>query len=513
MAGPGSSYDEMPYDGGASAGSHPRRLAAIGHVFGMNPAPPATCRVLELGCAVGTNLINMAATLPGAEFVGIDLFESQVIQARQRAAEIGLRNIRFEAADIMEFGPGEKPFDYILACGVFSWVPEAVQERMLELCDELLARDGIAFITYNTLPGWYMRLPVRDLMLMASGEGSVDERVRVSAGILDFVVRAADAAADHSARGDRTFADIVKRERVILDDMPANYVAHEHLEANNRPIYFKDFVAMATEHGFQYLAESIIATMFPTELEPGIRAELDRMTHSQVGMEQLLDFIRGRQFRQTLLCRSDREVRRDLDALRLDGMYLSVKGKFVAPDDPQYSPERPAFRDGQAITRFGDPAMARVVEMVADAAPQQVRFEDALPPGIPDETRRKIEKSLITMYLAGFLRLDIEPTALSRVATQRPRASRAALATRSREEVTNLLHQSVLLSPMASLLFELLDGTRDRAALARDFRSGIERAPEAGDLAHLAGDPVALETAMNEALSELAEKALLEADD
>lgn len=503
----------MPYDGGASAGSHPRRLATLGRVFGMEPAPPSNCRVLEVGCSVGTNLIHMAASLPGSTFVGIDLFESQILEARRRAERIGLTNIRFEAADMMDFGAGEAPFDYILACGVFSWVPRAVQARLLALCNELLTPQGIAYITYNILPGWYMRLPTRDLMVMAAGDGTVEERVRRAAGILDFVNRAASSAADHDARGDRTFAAMVQREREILDRMPAEYVAHEHLEADNMPVYFRDFIGLAQANGFQYLADAAVVTMFPTELDPGIQEELSRMTNTQVGLEQLMDFIRGRQFRQTLLCREGVLLERDLDRLQLDGMYLSARGEMVGPGDPAYSPDIPKFRDGQSIMRVGDPEMARIVASLAAASPAQVAFDDLMSDVTDAEHRARVRKHLISMYLTGMLRLDVEPTRVSSRAGERPRVSRAAVVTRSREEVTNLLHQGTVLSPLTSLVFELLDGTRDRAVLIADLRAGLERAPDAGSFGELLAAPGSLETAVDSALAELAAKALIEPED
>ena len=62
-------YDEVPYTGKAIPLSHPCHLAMVGRLCGLRPAPPAQCRVLELGCAVGTNLLPMAeaVSLPALE--------------------------------------------------------------------------------------------------------------------------------------------------------------------------------------------------------------------------------------------------------------------------------------------------------------------------------------------------------------------------------------------------------------------------------------------------------------
>ena len=44
---------------------HPDRLATLATLFGMKPAPPEHCRVLEIGCASGGNLIPLAEALTG----------------------------------------------------------------------------------------------------------------------------------------------------------------------------------------------------------------------------------------------------------------------------------------------------------------------------------------------------------------------------------------------------------------------------------------------------------------
>jgi tRNA G46 methylase TrmB len=69
---PISPYDETPYPAGAYAQSHVRRLGSLGTLFGMAPPDPGNCRVLELGCADGSNLIPMACALPQSTFLGVD---------------------------------------------------------------------------------------------------------------------------------------------------------------------------------------------------------------------------------------------------------------------------------------------------------------------------------------------------------------------------------------------------------------------------------------------------------
>src|SRR5262245_38797580 len=85
-----TSYDEVPYVSQPFTQTHPDRLATLGRLFGLAPTPLTRCRVLELGCASGGNLIPMAFHLPGSEFVGVDLSRRQVEMGRKAIQDLGL---------------------------------------------------------------------------------------------------------------------------------------------------------------------------------------------------------------------------------------------------------------------------------------------------------------------------------------------------------------------------------------------------------------------------------------
>jgi tRNA G46 methylase TrmB len=87
------SYDDIPYPGETYVLSHPTHLATIAMLMGMQPPPVERCRVLELGCANGSNLIPMADDLPGSTFVGIDLSASQIADGHAMVTTLGLQNI------------------------------------------------------------------------------------------------------------------------------------------------------------------------------------------------------------------------------------------------------------------------------------------------------------------------------------------------------------------------------------------------------------------------------------
>jgi len=148
-----TSYDAVPYSEYVFPYTHPASVGAVAALFGMRPADPAHCRVLELGCCTGANLIPMAYDLPGSEFVGIDLSRRQIDDGRRTIAALSLTNIDLRPGSILDVDESYGTFDYIIAHGVYSWVPAEVREKLLAVCKANLKPDGVAYVSYNTYPG------------------------------------------------------------------------------------------------------------------------------------------------------------------------------------------------------------------------------------------------------------------------------------------------------------------------------------------------------------------------
>ena len=159
-----TAYDEVLYSSYAFSQTHPDRLATLATLFGMNPTPVTQCRVLELGCGDGSNLVPMAYGLPGSEFVGVDLAARPIATGQEMSKTLGLKNITLHPLDVMTVTPDFGQFDYIIAHGLYSWIPPAVQEKVLSICQENLTPNGIAYVSYNTYPGGHLRQMVRGMM-------------------------------------------------------------------------------------------------------------------------------------------------------------------------------------------------------------------------------------------------------------------------------------------------------------------------------------------------------------
>ena len=89
-----SDYDRVPYASYPHADTHPDRLCVIAGLHGMSAAPASDCRVLELGCGSGDNLLPMACELPDSAFVGVDLSRGAIGRGNVAIAQLDLSNIR-----------------------------------------------------------------------------------------------------------------------------------------------------------------------------------------------------------------------------------------------------------------------------------------------------------------------------------------------------------------------------------------------------------------------------------
>ena len=303
-------YDRLPYESNPFSETHPRFLATLGELFRLPVAPAERCRVLELGCAGGGNLIPMAWHLPDSEFVGIDLEESQVREGQGLIDKMGLTNIHLAQGDIMQLGEELGQFDYIVAHGVFSWVPEPVRQATFALYKQLLKPDGIGYISYNTRPGWHVRGMVREMLLYHT-KGIEDPLACLNAA-LAFIEMYAQTLRQQPG----PLAQHLLMELESLKKAHPSYIYHEYLEANNQPLLVSEFLEQAQSHGLRYLCECQLEGMFPSHLgeqADGFLADLeDNARH-----EQYLDFFNHRTFRQSLLVHAEVEPDYDIDLGRL----------------------------------------------------------------------------------------------------------------------------------------------------------------------------------------------------
>jgi methyltransferase-like protein len=520
---PVTTYDEFPYESKPFDGTHPSRLAAIAHLHGMRPAAPDRCRVLELGCAGGGNLMPMAAFLPRSEFVGIDLSRVQIDAAKQAAAAVQLGNVRFHALSITDVPADFGEFDYIIAHGVYSWVPDAVREKILAICAAHLAPSGVAYISYNTYPGWHVRGMIREMLRFhANRFDTAKERVVQIRRLLDLLRRAGGVA-------DGPYAALLHGEIGALQQEPDHYLLHEYLEEVNEPLYFHQFAAAAERHQLEYLNDVDVRCDLINDFAPGIREELQAMSASLVDLEQYIDFVRSRTFRRSLLVHRG-AARRGEEVSRLRDLSISAVATPTASNVDFRSPAVAEFRapDGTAMST-ANPLTKAALLTLKERAPQALNFAELEQLALRGLSLDGKEQERIRANCAGTFAIDVLGCCSVGLATlyfqpeaaplQRSLHPRVHALTRYQAAhgnwVTNRLHQEVTVDEFSRQLLQLADGSRDvaelRAALRQLIFSGALKYTRNGSQV---SDPTIIEQAVvgasDHALRHLAKAALLE---
>jgi methyltransferase-like protein len=472
-----TSYDEVPYESYPFAQSHPDRLATVATLLGLKPPPVDRCRVLELGCASGGNLIPMAVTLPGTKFLGIDLSGRQIADGQRLVDAVGLKNIELRQQSILDVTPAMGQFEYIVCHGIYSWVPPPVQDKILDICRHNLTADGVAYVSYNTYPGWHMRSMIRRMMLYhASHFQQPQARLQQARALLDFLLEA--AGQDNSP-----YSAILKSEVEVVRTSRDSYLFHDHLEECNDPIYFYEFVERVQAKGLRYLGEADISVMVPRNFRPEVEQVLQRLSTDIIHTEQYMDFVRNRMFRQSLLCHQHLTPIYGIKPERLLGLHVGSPAKPVSakPDIHSNAPEQ--FRGvGEVTLTSQEPLIKAAMIHLAEVWPREVPFEE-----VRDVARRRLDapimadvitaardtqrlgECLLTFYTQASTRLielHIHPTPMKLEISDRPVAS--PLARHQAEEgnnVTNLRHELITLEHFNRHVVRHLDGSRDRAAL------------------------------------------------
>ena len=479
------SYDQVPYPSNPFRQTHPDRLATIAHLFGLKPQPIDRCRVLEIGCASGGNIIPMAEQLPGSEFLGIDLSQVQTEQACQFAARAGLTNVEIRRLSIMDVDAALGRFDYIICHGVYSWVTDAVQDKILDICSTSLQPHGVAYVSYNAYPGWHMRGMIRDMMCFHTSRFSdAPTRIRQARNLLDFMVKYAPQNAP--------FGMHLKSESELLRNHSDGYLFHEHLEESNRPTYFFQFAQQAAGKGLQYLSEADMANMYFGHLPAEARETLERVAADLIQMEQYVDFLRNRIFRQTLLCHGGQPVDRELRPAALEALWIAsplipVEQNVAVRSAAPLKFSHPGTKQSLTTTT---PFMKAALMCLAENWPTGLAFGELMAQATARTYAGEVHsaerwardadhlgRSLFECYLSEMIEFHAAAPRFTTKLPERPSASKVARvqAEAGNKAITNLRHESGLLDDVDLHVLRLLDGARDRPALLDALHGLVEQ--------------------------------------
>jgi methyltransferase-like protein/2-polyprenyl-3-methyl-5-hydroxy-6-metoxy-1,4-benzoquinol methylase len=468
------SHDELHYLGMPYPQTHPDWLCAVGTLCGMRPAPVDRCRVLELACGDGNNIIPMAYTLPGSTFCGMD-FAAEPLAAGQRLADaVGLPNLRLEVRDILDFPAGAGEFDYIIAHGFYSWCPPAVRERLLGVCAEHLSPQGIAFVSFNAYPGYHRKDLERNLILFHLAHTAARtpaEQAREALGALDFVA--------NSQPGDNGYRAALKAAREEYAQQieksaggPA-WFHHDLLATFNAPAYFHQFMDHAGRHRLQFVCDGTLRLPRMLPLPPETLQVLQSMQEDVISQEQYLDFILCPPFRLVLLCRDDVALDRTCGPQAMRDLLISAR---LSPEkEGETEPGAPElFVCPKGSVSVSHPDGKAALHQLRAAWPRGISFRELAEGQSSSGTAEGLAEFLLRLCVNHLAAIRSRESIAALKPGVRPEASAVARKQAgSSMPVANLYHEEVKLELASRHLLGLLDGTRNRSELAAGMRAWI----------------------------------------
>ena len=476
-------YDLFHYRSLCLPRTHPDHLAALGRLMGLSAAEPDGCRVLELGCAGGGNLIPMACGLPRARFVGIDLSATQIAAGQHLVDKLGLDNVELRAADLARLDAGLGEFDYVIAHGVYSWVPEAVSTALLRLARRVLAPDGLCYISFNTLPGWRMRGMLRDILLDAC-RGVTEPPARLAAAQA-ALARLEQALPELPGLG----ADYLRAEIAALRELHPSYLYFEFLAEHNRALLFRDFLADSEAQGLRYLCDADLQRQFPASLGDAVDGALADLGDG-ADVEQWLDFVGTRNFRESLLIRDDARCEEQLSLERFAGLCFSVDVRPPPTLDLRDAAAASFRRPDGDVVEVRHPLTKALLAELAGRYPEALPLSELFP-----TAQRRVQAQgavhadevdallaeLFGLFARGTLRARPQPRRFPAAMPPGPIATALARAqvADGQDQVATIDHGNLGIDALAARLLGYLDGTRGLPELAArlrdDLASGVLR--------------------------------------
>jgi SAM-dependent methyltransferase len=473
-----ASYDELPYDSLPLPETQPDCLAAIARLHGFDAPDPAHARILELGCAQGGNLIPLAWRWPQSDCVGVELSRVQAEAGSAFIKRLGLPNVQIIHGDLMSLLDDLGAFDYIIAHGVFSWVPPAVQQALLEVCHRHLSPQGVAYISFNVTAGWSPLRPLRDALLARTASDSpAPQRYAAARTMLDVLaVEWTDPA--------------LLNEIAYLKTASPSYLFHEYLAEHNSPMAFAEFAAQLDAHDLRYVGEAGPRRAV-VELEDAWGLIPESVAGRWLDAENALDDALGTRFRRAIIARADAPCAQPpkADALSKLAFYadLSCNEELDLEHDGEQSFANPA---GNTFTVSDALAKAALIAL-SSAYPRALSYPDLI--SSIHAIRREFGVARAEVDTARFNHAWFSLVLSHCVMSTLPGQSNLEAADEPGTHpcthalarlqaatpgwmVSGIRHVTIDLDAAARAMLQWMDGSRDRAALGEAMRAHLAEA-------------------------------------
>ncbi len=337
-------------------------------------------RYLELGCGRGYSALVHAASHPQGTFHACDRDSAAIVGAPDWARACDVSNVRYHSLSF-DAARDLGSFDFIVLHGVYSWVSAAERAQIRALLRDRLVPGGLAYVSYNCLPGWAGEAPLRRLLGELSRDGEeITEAARTidglrSAGLGYFKAHphAGRAVASWSAR-------------------PAGYLASEYLSQDWEPMWSVDVIDGMAKMGLRHIGSATLRDHHPALLADSETADaIAKLATPRLRM-LAMDFAVNRSFRRDLFARGAGAANGDA----LAGLLIGC------PGDAHSIPDAIVVPRGRI--RFQPEFIAALRRSMAGGAQPLGRLLRAL--GESEEAARNLMWLVASGSLAPFARCE-----------------------------------------------------------------------------------------------------------
>ena len=477
------SYDEIPYRSSPIIRAHPGRMAAHASWRGLAAPDARRARILEIGCASGGHILPLAAAMPEARFLGVDLSPAQVAAGEKRRRRLGLGNVELRADSFANLCEADSAFDFIVCHGVYSWIPEPLRDELLRVIRERLAPDGVAMVSFNVLPGWRLFQVARD-SLLAHARLRADPQTRARDARDLF-----EAMAAHGPR-ETPYGHFWRNEARGLVKGGDAYIAHEIFEDANAPETFMAFCDRLDAHGLSYLGESDICANNEELLAIGGAGDIRRWAGGgYLALEQYIDIVSGRTFREALIVRAERTepIQRHPVMESLTRLHFIPSLDIEARRDAEPAGALSLALPDATLKLKGE-GVVRAILTLLSRSPASSRLDDLAPEAGADlALRQAVAGTLAALVNFGFCAVSTMPVNAATQVGPKPMAWSVARSDAEHgDETASPRHAPIQLDPLWRLLLPLTDGTRTRDELLATARASPESRSLTEDPRHLA---------------------------
>ncbi len=180
--------------------------------------------------------MNVHAAASDIKWYGTDFQPAHVELAKELAAVSGA-DIEISGQSFMEFCSRKDlpDFDYICLHGVWTWISSENRHIIIDFLKRKLKIGGIAYISYNALPGWSNMIALRDNMMahidrVADPSEDLRDQVKTALLFVNQLLAASPAFTQANPRAQGRLEQLQKQD--------AEYLTHEFFNKNWAPMTF-----------------------------------------------------------------------------------------------------------------------------------------------------------------------------------------------------------------------------------------------------------------------------------